>query len=111
MDKLASYRQIILETLQGYVGGKSSNTDVRRELVTDTAHDHYQVMRTGWRGEERIFGPSVHLDIIGGKIWVQHDGTDRPVVEALLEAGVPKEDIVLGFHPEHLRQHTGFAVS
>ena len=111
MDKRASYRKIVQDTLRNYVGGKSSTTTIRRELVIDTAHDHYQVMRTGWRGEDRIFGPSVHLDIIDGKIWIQHDGTDRPVAEALLEAGVPKEDIVLGFQPEHLRQYTGFAVS
>ena len=111
MDKLASYRRIILETLENYVGGKTSNPSVKRELVTDTIHDHYQVIRAGWRGQERVFGPSVHVDIIDNKIWIQYDGTDRPVAEALLEAGVPKEDIVLAFHPENLRQHTGFAVS
>jgi hypothetical protein len=32
------------------------------------------------------------------------------VVGELLEAGVPAEDIVLGFHPAFVRHHTGFAV-
>ena len=54
---------------------------------------------------------SAHLQIRNGKIWIQHDGTDRPVADALLEAGVPKEDIVLGFHPENVRQYTEFAVA
>jgi hypothetical protein len=53
----------------------------------------------------------VHIDIIGDKVWIQYDGSSYPVAEALMEAGIPREDIVLGFHPENLRQHTGFAIS
>ncbi|WP_461100885.1 element excision factor XisI family protein [Spirosoma koreense] len=33
------------------------------------------------------------------------------MAEAFVKAGVPRENIVLGFHPEHIRQYTGFAVS
>ncbi|HEY9609858.1 element excision factor XisH family protein [Allocoleopsis sp.] len=33
------------------------------------------------------------------------------VAEALLEAGIPREAIVLGFHPVELRQYTDFAIS
>jgi len=44
-----------------------------------------------------------------GKIWIQYDGTNRPVADELLEAGVPQEDIVLAWHPAELRHHTGFA--
>jgi hypothetical protein len=29
----------------------------------------------------------------------------------LLEAGVPKEDIVLGFRPAEVREYTGFAAA
>jgi hypothetical protein len=32
------------------------------------------------------------------------------VAEDLLEGGIPHESIVLGFHPEYVRQQTGFAV-
>jgi hypothetical protein len=51
------------------------------------------------------------IDIIDDKVWIQYDGTSQPVAEALLEAGILREDIVLGFHPDELRQYTGFAVS
>jgi hypothetical protein len=53
----------------------------------------------------------IHLDIIGGKVWIQYDGTSTPVATALLEAGIPREDIVLGFHPQKVRSYTDFAVS
>jgi len=43
-------------------------------------------------------------------VWIQYDGTDRPVADALIEAGIPQTDIVLAWHPRELRHHTGFAV-
>ena len=33
------------------------------------------------------------------------------VVDALVKAGIPEEEIVLGFHPPDARQHTEFAVA
>lgn len=77
----------------------------------DPEKDHYEVMHVGWDRERRIHGSVIHLDIIDGKVWIQHDGTDRPVAEELLAAGIPREDIVLGFHPARVRHLTGFAVS
>ena len=35
---------------------------------------------------------------------------DRPIATELLAAGVPKEDIVLAWHPPEVRKHTGYAV-
>ncbi|WP_375448616.1 XisI protein [uncultured Fibrella sp.] len=67
-------------------------------------------MRVGWLKNHRVHGASLHLDIIGDKIWIQRDGTDRPIADELVEAGVPKEDIVLAFYPENMRAYTGFAV-
>ena len=36
--------------------------------------------------------------------------TNRPVAEELVAAGLPREAIVLAFHPPFVRPHTGFAV-
>jgi XisI protein len=44
-------------------------------------------------------------------VCIKYDGTSQPVAEALLEAGILREDIVLGCHPAELRQYTDFAVS
>ena len=32
------------------------------------------------------------------------------IAEELINAGIPKSDIVLGFHEPEIRQYTGFAV-
>ncbi|HEY3997870.1 MAG TPA: element excision factor XisI family protein [Candidatus Xenobia bacterium] len=54
--------------------------------------------------------PMLHVDIRGGKFWIQHDGTEGGIANDLVEAGVPKDHIVLAFRPPEYRQHTGFAV-
>ena len=110
MDKVKQYREIVTRTLMEYAQYKPSHGDVTPELVIDRERDHYELMHVGWDAQRRVHGSVVHLDIINGKIWVQYDGTSRPVVDELLAAGIPSEDIVLAFHPAEVRQHTGFAV-
>jgi len=110
MDRLTGYRQILRNILEDYARLPFSHGQIRSEVVIDPDHDHYELMNVGWDGHRRIHGPALHLDIIDGKIWVQYDGTDRPVVEELEAAGVPKDDIVLAFHPPSVRKLTGYAV-
>jgi hypothetical protein len=57
-----------------------------------------------------IYATIVHIDIRNGKIWVQYDGTEEGMANRLLELGVPRDDIVLAFHPPYKRQYTNFAV-
>ena len=109
MDKIQRYRDIVTRIIRDYAH-KPSNGKIDVETVVDREHDHYAVMHVGWDRGLRVHGSVVHLDIRDGKIWLQYDGTNRPVADELLEAGVPKEDIVLGFQPEDVRPHTGFAV-
>lgn len=80
------------------------------QTIFDDTQGHYQLLYVGWRGEKRDFGCILHLDIKGGKIWIQHDGTEVGIANQLTELGVPKEDIVLAFHEPEVRQYTGFAV-
>jgi hypothetical protein len=53
----------------------------------------------------------LQVDIKDGKIWIQYDGTETGLACALVQAGVPKEDIVLAFHAPHKRPYTGYAVA
>ena len=111
MDKLDEYRQLLRLILSEYAQYKPAYGDIESELLIDSNQNHFELMRVGWLNKRRVHGSIIHVDIINNKIWIQYDGTDRPVADVLLEAGVPKEDIVLAFHPEHLRQYTGFAIS
>jgi hypothetical protein len=111
MDKTARYREIVRQIIFDYAQDMPRNGEIKTEVLMDTERDHYKVMHVGFEGLHRVYGSVIHLDIIDGKIWIQYDGTNRPVAEALLAAGVPREDIVLGFHPASLRQYTDFAAA
>ena len=110
MDRTEQYRQIVKRVIDEYAAFRPSNGEIASEAVVDRDKDHYEVVHVGWDGERRVHGSVIHLDIINGKVWIQHDGTNVPVADELLAAGIPPEDIVLAFHPARLRHLTGFAV-
>jgi hypothetical protein len=110
MDKLERYRDIVRRVIEEYASYKPSNGQIETEAIVDPVRDHYEVMHVGWDGVRRVHGSVVHLDIKDGKVWLQYDGTSRPVADELLAAGIPAEDIVLAFHPAKLRPLTGFGV-
>ena len=59
------------------------------------------------RGEKLL--RNVHIDIAGGKVLIQRDGTEHGVANELIAAGIPKDQIVLGFQAPEVRQYTEFA--
>jgi hypothetical protein len=83
---------------------------IKAETIFDTERDDYQLVYVGWRGAKRLYGVVLYIDIIDGKIWIQQDGTEVGIANKLVELGVPKQDIVLGFDPPMMRQYTEFAV-
>ncbi len=109
MDKLTRYREIIREVIQGYAEWTTSG-EIVGEVIEDVSSNHFELLRFGWEGHRRLHSSLLHLDIIDGKIWIQYDGTDRPIAEELVRAGVPKEDIVLAEQPPEVRPHTGYGV-
>lgn len=111
IDKLTKYRQYILAILTEYSQVKPANGEIEVETFFNIEQDHYQVFHRGWSQYRRIFGPLIHIDIIDDKIWIQYDGTERGIANELVDLGVDKKDIVLGYHDAFMRQYDGFAVS
>jgi XisI protein len=109
MDRVERYREIVRRLIEEYARYKPSHGRIDTETVIDRDKDHYELMHVGWDGVRRVHGCVVHIDIIDGKVWVQYDGTSQPVAEELVAAGIPREDIVLGFHPADVRPLTGYA--
>jgi hypothetical protein len=80
-----------------------------QELVLDDAGGHYLILHVGWNDFERTYAVVVHIDIKDDFVWVQRDNTNYNVVQALLEQGIPKNRVVLGFHAPFKRQFTEYA--
>jgi XisI protein len=53
----------------------------------------------------------LHLRIKNSKVWIERDGMEEGIATDLLEAGIPKEDIVLAFYRPERRAITEFAVA
>ena len=112
MDKLMQYRKIVRDVLTPIAQRPYSTPTLSHEAVFDDTNDRYLVLTVGWEGRvRRIHHCLIHLDIIDGKIWIQRDGTEDGIAYELEEAGVPKSDIVLAFHSEDVRPHTGYAIA
>ena len=110
MAKLEQYREAIKKLLYQYASYQYPYGDIENQVIFDTEHDHYQLVRVGWEDKKRIYGCSIHLDIKDEKIWIQFNSTDVDIAQELVELGVNKQDIVLGFQPLYMRKYTDYAV-
>ncbi|MBP0029711.1 XisI protein [Roseofilum sp. Guam] len=105
-----NYSDLIQEILSRHQPNNGNNS-TEIQLLFDVQRHHYQVVHIGWQQQHRVYGVIIHVDIKGGKIWVQRDGTEIGIANELVEAGVPHSDIVLGFHAPYKREFTDFAKS
>lgn len=112
MDKLTGYRNAIKGVLAKLedVLSRSPTTGVETLCAVDEERDQYVLLSTGWAGTERVRGITVYLRLRDGKVWLEEDNTDFGIAEELMKAGVPREDIVLGFQHPDMRRLTDFAV-
>jgi hypothetical protein len=110
MDRVERFRQIVRRVIEEYASYKPCHGQIETEAIVDADKDQYVVINMGWDKKKRVYGSVIHIQILNGKVWIQFDGTDRPVAEELVAAGIPREDIVLGFYPADVRIHTEFAM-
>jgi len=107
MDKLTNYRQIIQNTLTKLdeIANSSSKKKLETCLIFDENHDHYLWMSIGWINKKKINNIQIHIRIKNERVYIEQDWTEIGITSQLLEAGIPKEDIVLAFHDPASRRH------
>jgi hypothetical protein len=110
MAKLEEYREKVKQLLTKYSQYKPSYGEVEVEQIFDSERDHYQIISVGWNNQKRVYGTMMHMDIKNEKVWIQQNTTEVDIASELVEMGVPKYDIVIGFHTSKMRQLTDFAV-
>lgn len=111
MATVERFRKSVNQLMQEYAERRMSKNGVETQFLADKEKDHYQLVNVGWDNDHRVYGCVLHIDIKGDKVWIQHNNTENYVAEELVDLGVPKENIVLGFYSPFTRQHTGFAVN
>lgn len=112
-DKSEEYRQLITSVLneQPPIIHASSDDEVETHAVYDHSRGRYMLYQIGWLDKKRTHSALVYVRIYNDKIWIEEDWTEDGITPELLAAGVPKEDIVLGFRHPSMRPLTEFAVA
>ncbi|MGB7416988.1 MAG: XisI protein [Thermosynechococcaceae cyanobacterium] len=105
------YINIIQQLFRSYIEFLEDTEDLKLEPIFDRENNRYLLVEVGWQGGRRIYGTLLHIDIINDKLWIQQDGTEEGVANELVELGVPKHKIVLGFKSIDRRKITEYAVS
>jgi hypothetical protein len=93
----ADLRKILLDTLAGYaVKGLNGES----YLTTDLAGSLFTVLSVGHFGDERIVDTGLVVRLLPDAIVIEHDANDKPLVDALVQAGVPRQTIILAYAGE-----------
>jgi hypothetical protein len=111
MDSRERDRSIIESILTEYTKIPYAYGDIQTEAVFDRTRDRYLLMNVGWDDGKRVHGSLVHIDISDRKLWIQRDGTEHGIAKELVEAGIPKDRIVLAFRSIERRRLMDFAVT
>ncbi len=113
MERIEKYKEIsktIIRDVNQHISG--SDDDIRNQVILDEETRNYLLLMNGWKGESRFYGILIHIEVMeSGRVWVHQDNTDLIIVDKLLDQGIPKKDIILGFHAPIMRPDTDFAIA
>jgi hypothetical protein len=103
MDQVARFRQVVKAILNQYhtLDQSQPTPGIQSFCAFDEIRDHYFLGQVGWDRTGRTCANTVYIRISEGKIWVEEDMTEDGITQDLLEAGISRQDIILGFqHPQ-----------
>jgi XisI protein len=111
MAQIDRYRAIIVSLLNDMAETIAPTPDVEHVVIADHERDQYLLLFVGWSKGRRLLELALYLRIRDGKVWLEANyGPDR-VAEMLIDAGIPRNHIVLGFQPPELRHLTEYATA
>jgi hypothetical protein len=105
VETVEAHRRAIHRVLDEYRAFLASQTssDVDTEVISDDEHGQYMLMRIGWRGETRVRRALFYLRLRNDRIWIEEDWTKDGIANELVQAGVPRQNIVLAFQEPVVR--------
>src|SRR5579862_3705522 len=104
MAAVNAYADIVEKVLDVYTKIPYAHGDLTCEAIYDRNRGRFVLITLGWDDDERVHHPLVHIDIVNDKLWIQTDNTEHGVAPDLVQAGIPKANVVLAFRPLEMRQ-------
>ena len=110
-EKIEKYSTIITAILEEYATYRHT-ADEEVQVLIDPKNHYFQLQVLSWQNARFSHHIVFHFDIKSdGKIWIQANNTDQDVGTMLLQRGVERTDIVVGFQPPRYRELSGYAVA
>ena len=83
------------------------------QVIVDKKNRHYQLLRTGSDEQNRYFSLTLmHFYLReDGIIYLFENKTEEEIADTLMEKGILKSEILVGFLPQTARQYAGYAVA
>lgn len=108
---MTHHKNLVRDILSDIATRFRANTNWEIIEAYDEPRGQYLLFTDGWEGEDRDYGCFMHIEVKpDGKIWIRRDGTDLDIGGQLLEEGVSKSLLVLGFRSPAMRALSEFAV-
>lgn len=98
MDRLIDTLRTVLE---GYTGEALNGYSYLTESKDGTA---FAVVSVGQLPDRRIVDAGLIVRLVGDRIIIERDVNDKPLVDALLQANVPRRQIVLAYAGEPVEE-------
>ena len=112
MDNTLIYEKAIIELLEEYAHFWDTEESIKNHVIVDKERNRYQLVILGWRDDNRfVHSVAFYIEIQNGKIWLHQNNTEAMIADELVEKGISKNDIVLGFVAPSLRASSGFALA
>jgi hypothetical protein len=96
---MAELIEIVREEVHKYESG-GSGLNSRLFLVADEPRQIYTVVAVDYPVRYDVGGLVVLARIVGDKVIVEEDTTDKPLVDSLIQRGIPREQIILAYRGE-----------
>lgn len=79
--------------------------------VQDAQQDRYTLQSVSFAKDRYDTRLLAYLEVREDKIWILTDNTEEGIASELVQAGIAKDQIVLGFYSTSLREVGDFAVA
>jgi len=96
---MVTLAEIVREEVTKYAGGGRGANIILFPLLDDV-HQTYAVNAVDYPTRNDVAGVVVLARIVGDKVVIEEDTTDKKLVDALLQRGIPRDKIVLAYAGE-----------
>ncbi len=94
---MATLKEAFQTVIEGYTG---KGLNGYAYLAHDSEQDVYTVISVGYIRQRRFVDANLIVRLLGDRIIIERDQNDKPLVDALVQAGIPRKQIILAYAGE-----------